>query len=388
VLEQIGRSKSARRAYGFDDIALVPGRVTRDIEDIDLSWKIGPFTRALPLMASAMDSVVSPETARIIGELGGIGVLNLEGLYTRYEDPSKIFEHIAEESDERATAVMQRAYAQPIDPSLIKRRVEEMQTPGGITAASVTPQRLLELFDDIAASGLDLLVLQGTVVSADHITENGAALDLPEAIDRLPMPVIAGGCATYHAAFRLMESGVDGVLVGVGPGAACTTRGVIGVGVPQATAISDVAAAREDYEAITGRYVPVIADGGMRTGGDIAKAIAMGADAVMIGSPLARAVEAPGHGHHWGMATFHPTLPRGTRVTVGQVASLEEIITGPASENDGTRNLMGSLRTALATCGFASVRTFQDVEVVLAPSIGTEGKRLQRSQGVGMGAGR
>jgi IMP dehydrogenase len=382
---EIGRGKKARQAYGFDDIAIVPSRRTRDPQDVDIGWKLGPHLLELPLLGSAMDGVISPATAIKLGELGGLGVLNLEGIYTRYENADAQLERIAKLPKEKATAGMQEIYAQPVEPRLIAQRIEEIKGRRVLAVGSLTPQRVRDYYEIALAAGLDILVIQGTVVSAEHVSSNGHALNLKEFIASLPIPVIVGGCASYQTALHLMRTGAAAVLVGVGPGAACTTRGVLGVGVPQATAISDATAARVQHLLETGRYVNVIADGGMRTGGDIAKAIACGADAVMVGSPLARAKEAPGRGFHWGMATFHPTLPRGARVATEQVATLEEIVIGPARENDGTLNLMGALRTAMATCGYESIHDFQKAEVMLAPAIKTEGKGLQQAQHVGMG---
>jgi IMP dehydrogenase len=382
---EIGRGKKARQAYGFDDIAIVPSRRTRDPQDVDIGWKLGPHLLELPLLGSAMDGVISPETAIKLGELGGIGVLNLEGIFTRYENPEAQLEKIAKLPKEKATAGMQEIYARPVEPRLIAQRIEEIKGRRVLAVGSLTPQRVREHYEIALAAGLDILVIQGTVVSAEHVSSNGQALNLKEFIASLPIPVIVGGCASYQTALHLMRTGAAAVLVGVGPGAACTTRGVLGVGVPQATAISDASAARVQHLLETGQYVNVIADGGMRTGGDIAKAIACGADAVMIGSPLARAKEAPGRGFHWGMATFHPTLPRGARVQTEQVATLEEIVIGPARENDGTLNLMGALRTAMATCGYESIHDFQKAEIMLAPALKTEGKALQQAQHVGMG---
>lgn len=382
---EIGRGKKARQAYGFDDIAIVPSRRTRDPQDVDIGWKLGPHLLELPLLGSAMDGVISPEIAIKLGQLGGLGVLNLEGIFTRYEDADIQLAKIAKLQKEKATPAMQKIYEQPVEPRLIARRIEEIKAKGVLAAGSLTPQRVREHYEIAIAAGLDILVIQGTVVSAEHVSSNGSALNLKEFISSLPIPVIVGGCASYQTALHLMRTGAAAVLVGVGPGAACTTRGVLGVGVPQATAISDASAARIQHLLETGKYVNVIADGGMRTGGDIAKAIACGADAVMVGSPLARAKEAPGLGYHWGMATFHPTLPRGARVQVDQVATLEEIVIGPARENDGTLNLMGALRTAMATCGYESIHDFQKAEIMLAPAIKTEGKGLQQSQRIGMG---
>jgi IMP dehydrogenase len=381
---EIGLGKKARRAYGFDEIAIVPSRRTRDPDDVDIGWKLGEHLLELPLIASAMDGVVSPQTAIAIGRLGGLGVLNLEGIFTRYVKADEQLERISKLPPAEATRGMQDIYRQPIDAELIGRRIREIKAAGVLAAGALTPQRVRDHYEAALDAGLDILVIQGTVVSAEHVSSNGAALNLKSFISELDVPVIVGGCASYHTALHLMRTGAAGVLVGVGPGAACTTRGVLGVGVPQATAIADAAAARAQHLLDSGRYVNVIADGGMRTGGDIAKAIACGADAVMIGSPLARAHEAPGRGYHWGMATFHPSLPRGARVEVKQVASLEEIVGGPARENDGTLNLMGALRTSMATCGYENIHEFQRAEVTLAPAIKTEGKALQQAQRIGM----
>jgi IMP dehydrogenase len=382
---EIGIGKSGRRAYGFDDIAIVPSRRTRDPEDVDISWEIDAFTFDLPVMGAAMDGVVSPATAIAMGKLGGVGVLNLEGLWTRYDDPDPLFEEIAELPADKATLRMQEIYSEPIKPELIGRRIREIRDSGVVSCASVTPQRTEQFSPFILEAELDLLVIQGTVVSADHVSKSVEPLNLKRFIREFEIPVIVGGCASYHAALHLMRTGAVGVLVGVGPGHACTTRAVLGVGVPQATAIADAAGARMRHLDETGVYVQVIADGGMSTGGDIAKAIACGADAVMIGSPLAAAQEAPGRGHHWGMATFHPTLPRGARVKTSVRGTLAEVLVGPAHENDGRLNLFGALRTSLATCGYASVKEFQKAEVMVAPALQTEGKDLQRSQHVGMG---
>ena len=382
---EIGIFKSGRKDYGFDDIAIVPTRRTRDPEDVDISWQIDAYKFELPLMASGMDGVVSPATAIALGQLGGVGCLNLEGLWTRYEDPTPLFDEIRELDDEKATARMQQMYAEPIKLELVQARIEEIRAAGVISCASVTPQRTAFMQEAIKAAGLDLLVIQGTVVSAEHVSKTVEPLNLKRFIREFEIPTIVGGCASYQAALHLMRTGAAGVLVGVGPGNACTTRGVLGIGVPQATAIADVAGARMRHLDETGVYVHVIADGGMSKGGDIAKAIACGADAVMIGSPLSSAVEAPARGFHWGMATFHPTLPRGARVKTTVRGTLKEILLGPAHENDGRMNLMGALRTSMATCGYETVKEFQKAEVMIAPSLQTEGKQLQRSQGVGMG---
>jgi IMP dehydrogenase len=382
---EIGRGKTARRAYGLDEIAIVPSRRTRDPEDVDISWSLGNLNLDLPCLASALDAAVDPTTAGIIGSLGGLAVLNLEGLQTRYEDPGPVFEEIASLPEHKATRVMQDIYAEPIKEELIFRRVQEIKDKGVIAAASLTPQRVERYHRAAIEAGLDVLVVQGTVVSAEHVSRSVEPLNLMEFVPSLNVPVIVGGCASYSTALHLMRTGAVGVLVGVGPGRICTTRGVIGVGVPQATAVADAAAARMRHYLETGEYVNVIADGGMRTGGEIAKAITCGADAVMLGSAFARAEEAPGRGYSWGMATFHPTLPRGTRITTRTTGSLEEILVGPARENDGTLNLMGALRTSMATTGYQNIKEFQKAEVMYAPSLATEGKTEQRSQGVGMG---
>ncbi len=384
---EIGIGKSGRRAYGLDDIAIVPSRRTRDPEDVDITWQLAEFTFELPMMASAMDGVVSPATAIDVGRLGGLACLNLEGLWTRYENPDAVYEEIASLPAEKATRRMQELYLEPLKPELIGRRIEEIKAGGVVSCASLTPQRVESLFPHALEAGLDVLVIQGTVVSAEHVSKDPERqpLNLKKFIRELDLPVIVGGCASYSTALHLMRTGAAGILVGVGPGHACTSRGVLGIGVPQATAIADAAGARMRHLVETGVYVHVIADGGMRTGGDVAKAIACGADAVMIGSPLAGAYEAPGRGHHWGMATFHPSLPRGARVHAGRRGTLAEILIGPAHENDGTLNLFGALRTSMATTGHETVKEFQKAEVMVAPALQTEGKSLQRSQGVGMG---
>jgi IMP dehydrogenase len=382
---EIGIGKTARRAYGFDEVAIVPSRRTRDPDDVDISWEVDAYRFGLPMMASAMDAGVSPQTAVLVGRLGGLACLNLEGLWTRYEDPEPIYEEIAGLSDDKATRRMQELYREAVKPELLGRRIEEIKAGGVVSCASLTPQRVERFAPIVLEAGLDVLVIQGTVVSAEHVSTHTEPLNLKEFIAGFDLPVIVGGCASYSTALHLMRTGAVGVLVGVGPGNACTTRGVLGVGVPQATAIADAAAARREHLHETGRYCHVIADGGMRTGGDIAKAIACGADAVMIGSPLTRAYEAPGRGYHWGMATFHPTLPRGARVKTQQVASLEEILVGPAHENDGTFNLFGALATSMATTGYATIKELQKAELVIAPSIKTEGKSYQAAQRVGMG---
>ena len=383
---EIGRGKKGRRAYGFDDIAIVPSRRTRDPDDIDITWNLGPYRFQLPLLASAMDGVVSPATAVEIHRLGGLAVLNLEGIWSRYEDADEQLERIATAPVEIATRTMQEVYAEPVKPELIAKRIEEIKAAGAIVCGSLTPQKVRDYHEVALEAGLDIMVVQGTVISAEHVSSTVEPLNLKEFIAGLEVPCVVGGCASYSTGLHLMRTGAVGVLVGVGPGSACTTRGVLGIGVPQATAIADVAAARSQHMLETGEYCNVIADGGMRTGGDVSKAVACGADAVMIGSPMARATEAPGRGYHWGMATFHPSLPRGTRVTTRQDGSLEQILLGPARENDGTFNLMGALRTSMATCGYEDIPSFHRAEVMVAPALQTEGKSLQREQSVGMGS--
>jgi IMP dehydrogenase len=332
-----------------------------------------------------MDGVVDPAFAVTMGKLGGLAVLNLEGLQTRYENAAEQLDRIAALPKETATRTMQEIYQKPIKQELIARRVKQIKDGGVLAAASLTPQRVQEYYHTALEAGLDVLVIQGTVISAEHVSTKVEPLNIKQFIADCPVPVIVGGVASYATTLHLMRTGAVGVLVGVGPGHACTTRGVLGIGVPQATAIADAAAARVQHLLETGQYCSVIADGGMRTGGDVSKAVALGADAVMIGSPLACAKEAPGRGYHWGMATFHPELPRGTRVKAGVKGTLEEILVGPAHENDGTLNLFGALRTSMATCGYDSVQAFQKAEVMVAPALMTEGKKLQKEQDVGMG---
>ena len=383
---EIGIGKSGRRAYGFDDIAIAPSRRTRDPEDVSTAWEIDAYRFELPLVASAMDGVVSPSTAIDIGRLGGLAVLDLEGLWTRYDDPEPLLDEIAQLPEDQVTPRLQAMYAEPIKPDLITARVKEIRDSGVTVAASLTPQRTVQFAQTVLDSGVDIFVIQGTVVSAEHVSSRHEPLNLKRFIADLDVPVLVGGCATYQSALHLMRTGAAGVLVGVGAGRANTTRRVMGIGVPMATAVADAAGARRDYlDESGGRYVHVIADGGMRTGGDIAKAIACGADAAMVGTPLAHASEAPGRGHHWGTATFHSDLPRGTRVATPPLGSLEQVLLGPAPVDDGTMNLAGGLRTALASTGYSTLKEFQKVEVMVAPAITTEGKGLQREQGVGVG---
>ncbi len=383
---EIGKGKVGRRSYGFDEISVVPSRRTRDPEDIDITVNIGKYKLDLPVLASAMDGVVDVRLAIEMRKIGGLAVLNLEGLQCRYENADEVLEDISRFKPEEATRKMQEIYSEPVKEELIATRIAQLKKGNNIACASLTPQKVEKYYKIALDAGLDILVIQGTVVSAEHVSKTKTPLDLKKFIPNCPIPVIVGGCASYSTALHLMRTGAVGVLVGVGPGAACTTRQVLGIGVPQATAIADAAAARVRHLEETGNFSLVIADGGMRTGGDISKAIACGADIVMIGSPLSRAKEAPGRGYHWGMATFHPDLPRGTRIKTEIVASLKEILIGPASENDGTLNLFGALRTSMATCGYENIKDFQRAEIIVAPSIKSEGKIHQQQQKVGMGS--
>lgn len=382
----IGRGKTARRAYGIDEIALVPGVRTLDPSLVDTSWEIGGIEREIPIIASAMDGVVDVKMAGLLSELGSMGVLNLEGLQTRYEDPKPVLNRIASVGKEEFVGLMQELYSEPIKPKLIEQRIKEIKEQGGIAAVSLTPAGASNYGEVVAKAGADLLFVQATVVSTAHLSpESVTPLDLASFCREMPIPVVLGNCVTYDVAMNLMKAGAVAILVGIGPGAACTSRGVLGVGVPQATATADCAAAREDYYAETGRYVPVITDGGIITGGDICKCLACGADAVMIGSPIARAAEAPGGEYHWGMATPSPVLPRGTRIKVGTTGTLKEILIGPAKLDDGTHNLLGAIKTSMGTLGAKNLKEMQQVEVVIAPSLLTEGKVYQKAQQLGMG---
>jgi IMP dehydrogenase len=361
---EIGIGKSGRRAYGFDDLAIVPSRRTRDPEEVDIGWEIDAFRFELPVMASPVDSVVSPAVAAELGRLGALGVLHLEGVWTRYPDPEPVLEEIASLPAEKATQRMQEIYGEPVQPDLVERRIGELKTAGHTVAVACTPARTIGLAPHILRAEPDLLVIQGTVVSAEHVSRRQEPLNLKDFIRHYEIPVIVGGCTSYQAALHLMRTGAAGVLVGAGSGAAGTTRRVLGVGIPMATAIADARAARMRHLDETGVYVHVIADGGMTTGGDIAKAVVCGADAVMIGTPLAAAAEAPGRGFHWGTTAVHATLPRGNRVAVAPRGTLEEILVGPAHEADGQRNLLGALRRSMALCGYESLKDFQKAEVV------------------------
>jgi len=365
---EIGAGKRARRTYAFDDVAVVPSRRTRDPEDVSVAWSIDAFQFATPFISAPMDSAVSPTTAIMIGQLGGLGVLDLEGIWTRYDDPEPLLAEIRSLPADRATARMQEIYAAPVKPELITARLAEIRAGGVTVAGALSPQRTQEFYKTVVAAGVDLFVIRGTTVSAEHVSKNQEPLNLKKFIYELDVPVIVGGAATYTAALHLMRTGAAGVLVGFGGGAASTTRATLGIHAPMATAVADVAGARRDYlDESGGRYVHVIADGGLGSAGDIVKAIACGADAVMLGTTFARATDAPGGGYHWGAESYHPQLPRGRRVEVGQVGSLEEVFYGPATVADGTANLVGALRRSMATTGYSDLKEFQKVEVVVAP---------------------
>jgi IMP dehydrogenase len=383
---QLGKGKVARRAYGIDEIALVPGPRTLDPSLADTSWEIGGIRREIPIIASAMDGVVDVRMAVRLSQLGALGVLNLEGLQTRYDDPNPLLDRIASVDKTEFVPLMQELYSEPVKPELIEKRIKEIKAQGGIAAVSSTPVGAIRYGSAVAKAGADLFFVQATVVSTAHLSpESVTPLDLANFCKEMPIPVVLGNCVTYEVALNLMKAGAAGILVGIGPGAACTSRGVLGVGVPQATAVADCAAARDRFFEETGRYVTVIADGGLITGGDICKCIACGADGVMIGSPFARAAEAPGRGYHWGMATPSPVLPRGTRIRVGTTGTVEQILRGPAQLDDGTHNFLGALQTSMGTLGAKNIREMQQVEVVIAPSLLTEGKVYQKAQQLGMG---
>ncbi|MDQ6686172.1 MAG: GuaB3 family IMP dehydrogenase-related protein [Actinomycetota bacterium] len=363
---EIGRAKRGRRAYSFDDIAIVPSRRTRDQGEVSVAWQIDAYRFELPIVAAPMDSVMSPETAIALGRYGGLGVLNLEGLWTRYDDPTSLLEEVASMEAGAAVNRMQEIYSEPIRAELITARLKQMREAGVTVAGALSPPRTKEFAKTVVDAGVDMFVIRGTTVSAEHVSAQSEPLNLKEFIYELDVPVIVGGCATYQAALHLMRTGAAGVLVGFGGGAAHTTRTVLGVSVPMASAVADVAAARRDYlDESGGRYVHVIADGSIGRSGDIAKAVACGADAVMIGSPLARATEAPGRGFHWGTEAHHAELPRGERVRIGSIGSLEEILFGPSRVADGTMNLVGALRRAMATTGYTELKEFQRIEVIV-----------------------
>jgi IMP dehydrogenase len=364
---EIGRAKRGRRAYSFDDVAIVPSRRTRDPEEVSVAWQIDAYRFEIPVMAAPMDSVMSPETAIALGRHGGVGVLDLEGLWTRYDDPEPLLADVAQLHGQDATRRLQEIYAEPVKADLITARLQQMRAAGVTVAGALSPQRTRQFAKAVVDAGVDLFVIRGTTVSAEHVSANAEPLNLKEFIYELDVPVIVGGCATHQAALHLMRTGAAGVLVGFGGGAAHTTRTVLGVSVPMATAVADVAAARRDYlDESGGRYVHVIADGSIGRSGDFAKAFACGADAIMVGSPFARAEEAPGRGFHWGAEVWHPELPRGERVEIGTVGSLEQVLFGPSTVADGTMNLIGALRRSLATTGYTDLKEFQRVEIVVS----------------------
>jgi IMP dehydrogenase len=366
---EIGRGKSGRRAYALDEIGIVPSRRTRHPEEVSIAWQIDAYRFEMPLVVAPMDSVVSPATAIMIGKLGGLATLDLEGLWTRFEDPEPLLAEAAELDDEAATRRLQQIYTEPIKEELIGRRIEEIRSAGVTTAARLSPQRTVRYYKAVIDAGVDIFVIRGTTVSAEHVSSTAEPLNLKQFIYELDVPVIVGGCATHTAALHLMRTGAAGVLAGFGGGSSHTTAAVLGVAVPMATAIADVAAARRDYlDESGGRYVHVIADGGMTRSGDIAKALALGADSVMVGSPLARATQAPGRGYHWGSEAHHADLPRGARLKVGTIGTLEEILLGPSTAADGSMNIIGALRRTMATSGYSDLKEFQRVEVVVTPS--------------------
>jgi len=377
--------KEIERAYGFDEVALVPGDVTINPDQTNIDFTVKDYTLSIPILASAMDAIVDPAFAIKFNKLGGLAVLNLEGIQTRYENPDEILNKITQTPEKKVTSLLQKIYSEPIKEKLISQCIEAIKQAGAICAVSVTPANTKRLTPIAKDAGMDILVVQSTVTTARHISKSYRGLILPELCQQMSLPIIVGNCCSYSAALEIMRTGIDGILVGVGPGAACTTREVIGVGVPQITATLDCSVAREAYLKESGKYIAVITDGGIRTGGDLCKAFAAGADAVMIGSPLAQATEAPGKGYHWGMSHSHPALPRGTRIRVGTTASLEQILLGPTSITDGTQNLIGALRTGMGVCSACSARTIQEmhkVKMVIAPSIKTEGKYFQAIQNV------
>lgn len=379
----VGRGRKARRTYGFDEIALVPGSVTINPNEVDTSWRIGKRRFEVPILAAAMDGVVDSRFAIEMSKLGGLAILNLEGIQTRYENPQEVLMKIAKASPQKATKLVQQVYVKPIKEKLIAKRIKEIKNAGGIAAVSSIPQRA-ERFGSIAQdAGCDIFVVQSTVITVKHISREYKTLNFKKFCKKMRVPVIIGNCVSYNVCLELMETGPSAILVGIGPGAACTTRGVLGIGVPQVTATCDCAAARDFFHKTTGKYIPIVTDGGMVSGGDICKAFACGADAVMIGSAFAKAKEAPGRGYHWGMATPHVNLPRGTRIRVGTSGTLKQILFGPAEKDDGSQNLIGALKTSMGNCGAQNIKQMQLTELIIAPAIKTEGKVFQAAQQLG-----
>ena len=386
----IGRNRKARVTYGFDEIALVPGDVTINPAEVDTTFEIpkpdgSAIKLSIPILASAMDGVTDVKFCIEMGKLGGLGVINLEGVQTRYEDPAEVLERITKADKDEVTELIQKAYLEPIKPHLITKRIQELKSAGVLAAVSSIPQKAEEFCRIAQEAGADLFIVQSTVSTVRHLSTQYKSLELAKFCKEMKIPILIGNAVTYQVTIDLMECGVAGVLIGVGPGAACTSRGVLGLGVPQVTATVDCAAARDYYHKKTGKYVPIITDGGMSKGGDVCKALACGSDAVMVGSAFARAKEAPGRGNHWGMATPHANLPRGTRIKVGVTGSLKQILFGPATVDDGSQNLIGAITTCMGNVGAASIREFQETEIIIAPSIKTEGKLFQTVQSVGMG---
>jgi len=382
--EYISRGRKARRCYGFDEIALVPGEVSIDPYDVDVSWELGDMKFDVPILAAAMDGVVDTKFAITMGKLGGLAVLNLDGIQTRYEDPSTVIDELVNVSDEEATKMLQAIYREPVKDDLIEKRITEIKDAGVLAVVSCIPQNANRFGEIAQSAGVDIFIVQSQVSTVKHYSSRYEVLDYERFCKKMKVPVLVGNTVTYEASLALMKTGISALLVGIGPGAACTTRGVLGIGVPQVTATADCAAARDFYFKQYGRYVPVITDGGMTNGGDVCKAIASGADAVMIGSAFARAKEAPGKGFHWGMATSHENLPRGTRIKVGVTGTLEQILFGPAELDDGSQNLIGALRTSMGALGAYNIRQMQLARIIIAPSIQTEGKIFQTAQRVGM----
>lgn len=383
--EWIGRGRKARRAYGFDEIAIVPGAVTINPAEVDTSWELGGRKFDLPIIAAAMDGVVDPQFSITMGKMGGLAILNLEGVWFRYDDPTDILGEIANATPERATELVQQLYLPPVREDLISQRVSQIKDSGVPVIVSSIPQKGDRNAALCEEAGCDIFIVQSTVSTVRHISSEYKMLDIGALIRNTKMAVMVGNCVTYETALELMECNPASVIIGIGPGAACTSRGVLGIGVPQVTATVDGAAARDKYYMRTGRYVPIITDGGMNVGGDICKAFASGADAVIVGSAFAKAKEAPGRGFHWGMATPHANLPRGTRVKVGTTGTLEEILFGPARLDDGSQNLIGALRTCMGSVGAMNIRDLQRAELCIAPAIKTEGKIFQAAQRIGMG---
>ena len=372
--------KELRRSYGFDEVAIVPGDITANPDQTNIDFKIDNYTFSMPIIASAMDAVTDVNFATLMSQLGGLAVLNLEGVQTRYDNPEEVLAEIAQASDAEVTPLLQKIYSQPIKENLIGERIKSIKKSGAVCAVSVAPANTKRFAPIAAEAGADIFVVQSTVTTAWHISKSYRGLIFSELRESIPIPIIVGNCVSYSACLELMRTGISGVLIGVGPGAACTTRQVLGIGVPQVTATMDCAAARDEYLRESGRYVPIITDGGIANGGDLCKAFAAGADAVMLGSIFAQAKEAPGLGYHWGMSHPHPALPRGTRIKVGTTGTLEQILFGPTSVTDGSQNLVVALRTAMGVCGALTIQEMHQVEMIIAPSITTEGKSWQRLQ--------